>query len=121
LAAFLKSFGPLTTFTKAASYLLASPKSSDLRQFILEQSRYLVQDDSGIPLRYLDPAGWQLKFFGTYRGPLAMFPKRHQPELVAAYRRGQEVYPLPFGFGYHFRPGTSNLLFAAKQAGAEAK
>jgi hypothetical protein len=114
-AAFLKRFGPLTTFTKSASYLLASPYSSHLRQFVLEQSRYVVQDDSGIPLRDFAPATWTLKFFGTYTVPIAPFQYRYQKDLAQAYARGDDVYPLPFGIGYHFRPGTSNLLIAAKR------
>ena len=54
---FLKSFGPITTFTKAASYLMFKPHFSAVRQFILDQSLYVLQGDSGIPLRYFDPAG----------------------------------------------------------------
>jgi len=118
---FLKGFGPLTTFTKAASYLLYGPNFSELRQFILERSQCVVQGDSGIPLKYLDPAVWNLKFYGKYRGPLAMFSHKRQPELAAAYQNGKDVYPLPFGFGYHYRAGTGNLLLAARKSGENLK
>jgi hypothetical protein len=114
---FLKSFGPLTTMIKAASYLLFSRYSSDFRQFILDRSQYVVQDDSGVPLAYFDREAWNLKFYGTYTGPLEIFPNRFQPDLAEAYEPGKEVYPLPFGFGYHFHRGASNLLYAAKKAG----
>lgn len=114
-AAFLKSLGPLTTFTKSASFLLASPFSSAIRQLILEQSRYVLQDDSGIPLRDFPAATWNLRFYGTYKGPIARFKNRYQEDLAEVYNQGKDVYPLPFGIGYHFRAGTSNLLFAAKK------
>jgi hypothetical protein len=114
-AAFLQRFGPLTTFTKSASYLLFSRYSSDLRQFILDQSRYVLQDDSGIPLKDFNPAIWNLKFYGVYRRPISLFSNRYQKDLAEAYSRGKNVYPLPFGIGYQFRPGTSNLIFAAKK------
>lgn len=113
--AFLKSLGPLTTFTKSASFLLASPFSSAIRQLILEQSCYVLQDDSGIPLRDFPAATWNLRFYGTYKGPIAFFRNRYQEDLAEVYNKGKDVYPLPFGIGYHFRAGTSNLLFAAKR------
>ncbi|MHB8068112.1 MAG: hypothetical protein ACYDIC_09455 [Desulfobaccales bacterium] len=114
-AAFLKNLAPLTTFTKSASFLLASPFSSAIRQLILEQSAYVLQDDSGIPLQDFAPATWNLRFYGTYKGPIARFKNRYQEDLAAVYNKGKDVYPLPFGIGYHFRAGTSNLLFAAKK------
>lgn len=118
---FLKGFGPFTTFTKAASYLMFSPNSADLRQFILEQSRYVLQDDSGLPLKEFAPTVWELKFYGTYKGPIGLFKNRHQKDLVGAYKSGQKVYPLGFGIGYHHRAGTSNLMFAAKKNEASPK
>lgn len=114
-ASFLKSLGPLTTFTKSASYLLFSRYSSDLRQFILDRSQYVLQDDSGIPLKDFAPNIWNLKFFGKYVGPISLFSDRYQADLAEVYNRGQDVYPLPFGIGYQFRPGTSNLILASKK------
>jgi hypothetical protein len=113
---FLKGFAPFTTFTKAASYLMFSPYSSGIRQFILDQSQYVLQGDSGIPLKYFDPAVWNLKFYGTYAGPINLFRNRYQKDLAEIYNQGKDVYPLPFGIGYRFRAGTSNLMFASKKA-----
>jgi len=118
---FLKRLGPLTTFTKSASFLLASQFSSVIRQLILDRSSYVLQDDSGIPLQDFDPAIWRLRFYGTYKGPIALFKNRYQEDLAAVYNAGKEVYPLPFGIGYHFRAGTSNLLFAAKKPGDSSR
>jgi hypothetical protein len=112
---FLKSFGPLTTFTKAASYLMFKPHFSAIRQFILDQSLYVLQGDSGIPIRYFDPAVWDLRFYGTYTCPIALFSNCYQPDMAALYKGG-EVQPLPFGFDYRHRVRTSNLMFAVKKA-----
>ncbi len=114
-AAFLKSNGPLTTFTKSASYLLFSRYTSDLREFILDRSRAVLQDDSGIPLQDFDPAVWNLKFYGNYVGPISLFSAKYQEDLAEVYTSGKDAYPLPFGIGYQFRPGTSNLIFATKK------
>ena len=111
---FLKSFGPVTTFTKAASYLMFKPHFSAIRQFILDQSLYVLQGDSGIPLRYFDPAEWNLRFYGTYAGPIALFSNCYQADMATIYCNG-DVQPLPFGFDYRHRVRTSNLMFAAKK------
>jgi len=113
---FLKSFGPLTTFTKSASYLLFSPYSSDIRELILDRSQYVLQDDSGIPLKYFDPAVWNLKFYGAYSSPTSLFKNRRQDDLAEVYNKRTDVNLLPFGIGYHYQAGTSNLIFASKKA-----
>ena len=112
---FLKSFGPMASFTKAASYLMHRPHFSAIREFILDQSRYVVQGDSGIPLRYFDPAGWELRFYGTYAGPISLFSSCYQADMAKMYRGGQDIQPLPFGIGYRHRARTSNLMFASKK------
>ncbi|MGO8762412.1 MAG: hypothetical protein ACLP2P_00160 [Desulfobaccales bacterium] len=114
--AFLKSFGPVTTFAKAASYLMYKPHFSGIRQFILDQSTDVLQADSGIPLRHFDPAVWNLRFYGTYTGPIALFRNCYQADMAAMYRQGQDIQPLPFGIDYRHRARTSNLMFASKKA-----
>jgi hypothetical protein len=113
--AFLKSFGPVTTFTKAASYLMFKPHFSAIRQFILDQSLYVLQGDSGIPLKHFDPTVWNLRFYGTYVGPISLFSQCFQADMAAMYRGGQDIQPLPFGIGYRHRARTSNLMFATKK------
>jgi len=111
---FLKSFGPMTSFAKAASYLMYKPYFSAIRRFILDQSLYVLQGDSGIPLRYFDPSVWHLRFYGTYTGPIALFRNCYQPDMANIYKNG-DIQPLPFGIDYRHRARTSNLMFAAKK------
>ena len=113
--AFVKNFGPMTSFTKAASYLMFKPYFSGIRQFILEQSHYVLQGDSGIPMRHFDPDVWDLRFYGTYTCPIALFSNCHQADMAAIYKRGQDIRPLPFGIDYRHRARTSNLMFASKK------
>jgi hypothetical protein len=114
---FLEKFGPLTTFSKAASYLMHKPYFSAIRQFILDKSSYVLQSDSAIPVSYFIPAVWNLRFYGCYKGPIALFHNRYQKDLAEIYQRGQDIQPLPFGICYRHRPRTSNLLLASKKAG----
>jgi hypothetical protein len=95
--------------------LMFKPHFSAIRQFILDQSLYVLQGDSGIPLRYFDPAEWDLRFYGTYAGPIALFSNCHQADMATRYRKGQDIQPLPFGIGYRHRARTSNLMFASKK------
>jgi len=111
---FLKGFGPVTSFTKAASYLMYKPHFSGIREFILDQSLYVLQSDSGIPLRYFDPAVWNLRFYGTYAGPISLFSNCYQSDMADMYKT-QDPQPLPFGIGYRHRARTSNLMFASKK------
>ena len=101
-------------YLKAASYLLHENHFSVARDFLLNHSDVLLQDDSGIPLRFFSPEQWQLYFFGTYTRPIELFQNRLQPELQRAYAT-EPIRPLPFGTGYMFRPGESNLLLAVRR------
>jgi hypothetical protein len=112
----MSGFRPAVAYLKAASYLLHEPYFSRARDFLLTKSSVIVQDDSGIPLRYFQASGpWQLSFFGHYNGTLDLFKKSVQPDLAEAYRQAGAT-PLSFGTGYKWRVGESNLMIATRQS-----
>ena len=113
--AFLQNFGPLITFMKSAAYVMFDRQASTARQFVLDQSRYVLQEDSGIPVRYFDPSVWELQFYGTYSGPISIFKHDYQADLAEIYKTGRDIKPLPFGIGYRFQVDTANLLFATRK------
>jgi hypothetical protein len=80
-----------------------------VRNFLLNNSATIIQDDSGIPLRDYDPRRWRLFPFGRYAGPIAKFPGKYQPEYAELFQHSQ---PIDFGIGYRWRPFESNLLLA---------
>jgi hypothetical protein len=82
-----------------------------VRDFLLANTRAMVQDDSGIPLRYYDPKVWDLQPFGRYLGPISVFPGRYQREYAVLF---QKAHPIDFGIGYRWRPSETNLLLAKK-------
>jgi len=112
---FLQNFGPFVTLMKSASYVMFEPKASMVRKFVLDQSSYVLQEDSGIPLRCFDPSVWALQFYGTYSGPLSTFKEDYQADLAKIYQTGRDIKPLPFGIGYRFQVDTANLLFATRK------
>lgn len=109
---FCESFGSGDAFVKSASYLLHNPGFSMARDFLLKNAVSLVQDDTGIPLKYLDANEWQFHPFGTYLAPIRQFSHAQQPKLVELFRRSSEG-PLNFTVGYHWGK-PSNLLLAVK-------
>ncbi|MCB1164878.1 MAG: hypothetical protein KDK33_01910 [Leptospiraceae bacterium] len=113
LHAFIKRQNGLVTYLKAASYLMHYDSFSKIRSLILEQSEYILQTDSGIPYRFFNAKGWDVTLYGTYTAPIQLFRARYQADLRAAYRKHAEN--LPFGIGYHYQKGTSNLLLAKRK------
>ncbi|RDV05478.1 hypothetical protein [Undibacter mobilis] len=110
---FAGKLGPADAFHKSASYLMHKDNFSQIRSFVLSQTKTIVQDDSGIPLRYFDQKVWDLYPFGKYHEPLEIFPEGRQSKIA------REVFgkaaKIDFGLGYRWRTGESNLLMAVKK------
>ena len=116
LVNYFKDINIKSTYIKSASYLMHRPTFSIIRDLILSESEYLLQDDSGIPVKYFDAEKWDLTFYGTYSFPISLFAERHQPDLKDIYlKKEQKVKDLPFGIGYQYKKGTSNLMLARKK------
>ncbi len=113
---FCESFGQGDAFVKSASYLLHNPGFSEVRDFLLKNTVSLVQDDTGIPLKFLNDNDWQLHPFGTYLAPIREFAHAQQPKLVELFKK-QSAGPLNFTVGYRWGK-PSNLLLAVKGAPA---
>lgn len=111
--AFHKRYAPGNAFFKAASFILHDTKRfSKTRDFVLENSLSVLQDDSGVPFHSFGKDTWSLALYGRYLRPLPPFGGHYQDELVKAFNDGQ-VRPLPFVTGYR-HPGESNLVLATK-------
>jgi hypothetical protein len=109
---FCQSFGTGDSLVKSASYLLHTPGFSSVRDFLLKNSAAILQDDTGIPVKYLMDANWQLRPYGTYLHPIAQFWHANQPKLWEIYKR-EHPSPLNFSVSYHWGK-PSNLLIALK-------
>jgi hypothetical protein len=114
---FCETLAPGGSFVKSASYLLHSGGFTKVREFLLANSAVMIQDDSGIPLRYYDTKKWDLQPYGRYLGPIGVFPGRYQPQYAALFRKSR---PIDFGIGYRWHPYESNLLLAVKTPGESA-
>jgi hypothetical protein len=110
-AAFCQSLGIGDSFLKSASYLPHQSGFSQVRDFLLDRSAMILQDDSGIPLVRFDPGRWEFRTFGRNVTPIGIFPQYNQPRLKELHARGAEKR-LDFGFGYRHRPHESSLFMA---------
>jgi hypothetical protein len=114
LLRFCETLGPVNSLLKAASYLLHSGNFTIARNFLLQNSVAVLQDDSGIPVRYFSPDKWTLRFFGTYTGPIELFKNYHQPDLRQFYEASSPKR-LTFGFGYKWNNRSSTLFLAVRK------
>lgn len=114
LLRFCEGLGPSNSLLKAASYLLHEGGFQTVRNFLLQNSAAVLQDDSGIPVKEFAPDKWTLRFFGTYTGPIDLFKKFFQPDLRQYYATSSPK-PLTFGFGYRWSSRTSTMFLAVKK------
>lgn len=87
------------SFLKAASYLPHYNSYSNIRNIILQKSKFILQDDSGIRYEHLLMADYSCHLWGKYVKPISAFKNCLQEELADAYK-DQNPQPLNFQFGY---------------------
>jgi hypothetical protein len=110
---FCQHFGIGASFLKSSSYLMFEEGFATIRNFILDHSNLIVQDDSGIPLADFNREKWNLRFFGTYLGPIELFKQHYQPKLQELFAQSNPP-PLGIGFGYRWNYKESNLMVAQR-------
>jgi hypothetical protein len=101
-------------FLKSSSYLMFENGFGTIRNFILDHSNMIVQDDSGIPIAYFDPNKWHLRLFGVYLGPIELFKQHFQPRLQELFAQSNPP-SIEFGFGYRWNYKEANLLVATRK------
>jgi hypothetical protein len=121
VVAFLKQDAPYPTFVKSASYLMHGSDFSIVRQIVLAHSRLVLEDDSGIPLRFFKAPQWAVTYYGKYDKPVKDFNYGFQADMAKIFADGRAVKPLPFSFGYHWKDGASSVLLAVKHPQAPAQ
>ena len=108
---FCPTLAPGNSLIKSASYLMHSGNFTTVRNYILNNSATIIQDDSGIPLAYYSPRKWRFFPFGRYAGPIDKFPGTYQQSYAELFRRAQ---PIDFGIGYRWRTYETNVLLSVR-------
>jgi len=113
LLTYIGTLGKSNTFVKAASYLMHYGTFSKIREKTKEISAGILEDDTGIPLRYLE--GFKPTLFGKYVKPIEDFSGVYQADLDKLYKdKAAEVRPLPFSLGYHWKNKDQNYMLFTK-------
>ncbi|RUO97985.1 hypothetical protein [Hyphomicrobium sp.] len=115
---FCDTLGKGDSFVKSASYLMHQDNFSTVRDYLLKHSASLLEDDSGIPVRFF-AQGWQLHPYGRYVGPIGLFAGQYQSKLNEVFGKGRAT-PIDFSLGYRWKPNESNILRAVKDDTATA-
>jgi len=88
---FCEQQGQGVSFLKAAAYLMASDNFSLARDFLLAHTKLLLQDESGIPYRFVEAQQWDIRIYAKDR------------DLTKPIR-------LPFSFGYEQQSASSLMV-----------
>lgn len=108
--------GTINTLVRTGEYLLHTDAFSNLRRLVLDRSQVVLEDDSGVPLRFLTSDRWTVDLYGNYEGVSAAYKEWLQADLAAAYRRSGEVRPLPAA--YPAAAGSACLILANRKDGS---
>ncbi len=109
---FMAKLGNGNTFLKAASFILFDHNFAKTKDFLLEHSLTILQDDSGLPYAAFKKDAWDFSFYGEYtRSRVKEFKAHYQTELKKAVDAAKPP-ALPFRTGYAHE-GASFLMFAA--------
>lgn len=113
---FISNTESFNTYLKGASYLMHESHFSIIRNIILSESKQVIQDDSGIALRYFIEKGnnWDFTLYGQYTKPIPMFSAFYQKRLDSLYKTLQ-AKPIGFGIGYNFKDKNSNFMVATRK------
>ncbi len=100
----VESLGPKNAFVKAASYLMHYKGFGEARKAIQINTQSIFQDDTGLPLKYIDGQQWNIRLYGSYTRPIKNFTDQMmQYDLKALYDEtpSSDKGTIPFPLGYH--------------------
>ncbi|XDD45508.1 hypothetical protein AB3N60_12425 [Leptospira sp. WS39.C2] len=101
---YFSNLGEIGVFTKSAEYLFHGEKRKSFRDLLLKNAKFVVQDESGFPLRFFPEENWKRSIFGRYEKSWnlsgAVIPEE-QPELKKlSQETNDQILPFPFGYGF---------------------
>jgi hypothetical protein len=108
----------VVTYIKSASYLLHNNFMSNMKDMILKNSDYIIQDDTGMPYKnFIEKNEWNTKLYGQYARPVSDFKwlTKQQPLEDAFKKDSANVGKLPFHLGYHWGSKKDVIIYASKK------
>ncbi|GIX41468.1 MAG: hypothetical protein KatS3mg129_1201 [Leptospiraceae bacterium] len=114
LDSFLNKFSNKGLFLKAAVYLFHFQEFLDSNIYLINNFNSIIQDDSGIPYRYLKQGNYNIKLFGEYKDKtnLKKTINPFQKDLYIDFKNNKEKLPFMFGYAQARKSNLSNLIYA---------
>ena len=100
-------------YLKAASYLMHTDAFANIRNYLVGDCQYILQDESGIPADFL-ATYYNATYYGKYIGPIDTFAEYDSPFLRQVYQSGA-AKALPFGTGYRMRDEDAIQIFGIRK------
>lgn len=98
---------------KASSYKLQQPEFKQLRAFVVDNCKAILQDDTGVAVNLLQKRN--IRLFGNYNEPYGSeFRPYFQKTLNLLYREQKDKIPLKFCYGYGCNNVEANILLATE-------
>ncbi len=108
----------VVTYIKSASYLLHNGFMSNMKDMILKNSGWIIQDDTGMPYKnFIEKNEWNTKLYGQYARPVSDFKWLNKEQaLEDAFKKDSAgVGKLPFHLGYHWGSKKDVIMYATKK------
>ena len=100
---------------KASSYKLQQPEFIKMSDFMINNCKSIIQDDTGIAVKKLMSENFTIKLFGNYEYPYGNeFRNFYQPDLAKLYQNTKHKIHLDFCYGYGCMKVEPNILYAKK-------
>jgi hypothetical protein len=112
----LRAKGKVSVMTKAASFLLWFDDFSKIRDYLLQNTAWMISDASGLPPSYAEPAGFEQVTYGEFNGPYFIQDPHNTRSAMVKMWKKQPKRPLPFRFGYPDQDKNNHLMVTRPKA-----
>src|SRR3569623_2066978 len=112
----LEKKGQVAVMTKAASFLLWFDDFQTIRNYLLENTVWMISDASGIPPRYATPAGVEQVTYGDFTGPYFIQDEHDDRDVFIKMWAKQPHRNLPFRFGYPDKDKHNHMMITRRAA-----
>ncbi len=119
--AHLQAKGKVSVMTKAASFLLWYDDFSQIRNYLLKNTAWMISDASGIPPSYAGPAGFEQITYGTFTGPYFIQDRHNTRGQFIKLWAKQPVRDLSFRFGYPDENKQNHLMVTQPRSAPPAR
>ena len=114
----LRAKGKVSVMTKAASFLLWYDDFTQIRDYLLHSTAWMISDASGIPPSYAEPAGFEQITYGEFTGPYFVIDDKNTRAEFVKLWKAQPHRDLPFRFGYPDNAKHNHLMIMRPKTGA---